>query len=107
MAPIKNPMAEGKTFVKPVPGDISIAGESKLQKLAATMTPPVKPSMPSSTLLRMVRKKNTVEAPKAVIAHVNNVAISAAQTGFMVSNQAIQVSNPLCINSCIVIVPII
>ena len=84
-APKKNPKAAGMTFTKPSPGLISIPGESKLQKLAAIITPPVKPSIPSKKVRFIVLKKNTKEAPKAVTPHVNNVAYNAARTGSICS----------------------
>ena len=54
----KKPTAAGITLAKPSPELISIAGESKLQKLAATITPPVKPSIPSSKPLFIFLKKD-------------------------------------------------
>jgi hypothetical protein len=51
------------------------------QKLAATITPPVKPNIPSRTPRCIVLKKKTNEAPAAVTSQVNVVAISAANTG--------------------------
>ena len=73
-APNKNPTAAGITFIKPSPSLIAIAGESKLQKLAATITPPVKPSIPSKKALFIDLKIKTKEAPKAVMPQVNKVA---------------------------------
>ena len=58
-----------------------MAGASKDQKLAATITPPVKPSIPSNNLRFMVLNGNTKAAPKAVSNHVKVVAIKAAITG--------------------------
>ncbi len=84
-APKPNPMAAGITFTKPSPGLIAIPGAKRLQKLAATITPPVKPSIPSRTALCMDLKKNTKEAPIAVTNHVNVVAKSAAKTGSILS----------------------
>ena len=68
-APNPKPIEAGITFKKPSPGLISIPGANKLQKLAATITPPVKPSIPSKTALFMDLKKKTNEAPKAVNPH--------------------------------------
>lgn len=51
------------------------------QKLAATITPPVNPSMGSRTLLWRVLKKKTSEAPSAVTNQVNKVAMSADLMG--------------------------
>ena len=73
-APKPKPMAAGMTFTKPSPGDISIPGANRLQKLAATITPPVNPSIPSKNPRCMVLNKKTKEAPNAVINQVNNVA---------------------------------
>ena len=73
-APKPKPTTAGMVFSKPSPGLISIPGASKLQKLAATITPPVKPSIPSNNFRFICLKKNTKEAPKAVNPQVNNVA---------------------------------
>jgi hypothetical protein len=62
------------TFIKPVPGLISIPGANKLQKLAATITPPVKPSIPSRTDRFIVLNKKTKDAPNAVRPQVKSVA---------------------------------
>ena len=51
------------------------------QKLAATITPPVKPNIPSSNALFIPLKTKTKEAPSAVRPQVNNEAYSAARTG--------------------------
>ena len=74
MAPKPNPSAAGITFTKPSPGLISIPGAKRLQKLAATITPPVKPSKPSKSARFIPLTKKTSEAPKAVSPHVNSVA---------------------------------
>ena len=58
--------------------DISIAGFNNDQKLAATITPPVKPNIASNTARCIVLKKKTNEAPIAVNNHVNVVANNAA-----------------------------
>jgi hypothetical protein len=60
-----------------------MAGINKLQMLAATITPPVNPSMASRKLRFMVLKKNTNEAPNAVTNHVKMEAYNAAKTGFI------------------------
>ena len=93
IAPRKKPTAAGNTFTNPSPWLISIAGANKLQKLAATMTPPVNPNIPSSNTLLMVFTKNTIDAPKAVIAQVNKVATKAPVTGSMDSNHLIKSCN--------------
>ena len=81
-------MAAGMTFTKPSPSVISIAGANKLQKLAATITPPVKPSIPSRTTRFIFLKKKTNEAPKAVRPQVNVVAINAANMGSIRSKKS-------------------
>ncbi len=81
-APNKNPTAAGITFTKPSPSLIAMAGDNKLQKLAAIITPPVKPNIPSNTARFKVLKKKTKAAPKAVKNHVNKVAYRAAKIGF-------------------------
>lgn len=73
-APNPNPIAAGITLTKPSPALISIAGDNKLQKLAATITPPVNPNIPSSAIRLIDLKRNTVDAPRAVTPHVNKVA---------------------------------
>lgn len=47
------------------------------------MIPLAKPSREFITCLLMVLKKNTNEAPKAVIAHVPNVARNAKKIGLL------------------------
>jgi hypothetical protein len=53
------------------------------QKLAATITPPVNPSIGSKTARLIDLKKKTSEAPRAVTSHVKVVAIKADHTGPM------------------------
>ena len=77
-APIANPAAAGKAFVNPSPGLISMAGASSDQKLAAIITPPVNPSIPSRALRFKSFTTKTNEAPSAVTNQVNVVAIRAA-----------------------------
>src|SRR5690606_27425927 len=84
-APIAKPTAAGMTFTKPSPGLISIPGANKHQKLAATITPPVKPSMPSKKALFIPFIKKTNDAPSAVKTQVNNEAYKAPNTGSIVS----------------------
>jgi hypothetical protein len=60
-----------------------MAGISKLHILAATITPPVKPSIPSITSLLLLLKKKTKAAPKAVTPQVKRVAYRAANTGLI------------------------
>ena len=76
-APKPNPIAAGITLTKPSPALISIAGDNRLQKLAATITPPVKPSIPSSDILLIDLNKNAEDAPRAVTPHVKRVAYKA------------------------------
>ena len=87
MAPRKNPTEAGITLINPSPAVISMAGANKLQKLAATITPPVNPSIPSKTTRFMFLKKKTKEAPKAVKNQVNSVAYKAAKTGSILSKK--------------------
>ena len=75
-------------MTKPSPSLISIPGANKLQKLAATITPPVKPSMASKKVLFIVFTKKTKEAPRAVKPHVNKVAINAPLIGLSDSKYA-------------------
>jgi hypothetical protein len=74
-APIRKPTAAGiHDIVGYILSDISIAGFSNDQKLAAIITPPVNPSIASSNPLCIVLKRNTKAAPLAVKAHVKQVA---------------------------------
>ena len=66
MAPRPKPMAAGNTFTNPSPGLISIDGANKLQKLAATIIPPVNPSIPSNMPRCIDLMPNTIAAPAAV-----------------------------------------
>ena len=84
-APNAKPTTAGITFTKPSPSLISIPGANKLQKLAATITPPVNPNIPSKSALFMPLTKNTKAAPAAVRIHVNKEAYKAPKTGSMVS----------------------
>ena len=86
-------MAAGKTFAKPSPSDSSIEGARRDQKLAATITPPVNPSMPSNHFRCISLKKNTNEAPAAVKAQVNVVATKAALIGPIESSHDTNESN--------------
>ena len=65
-----------------------MAGESRLQKDAAVMTPAAKPSMASRAFLFMVLKKNTSPAPNAVTLQVNSVASSACTVCGRARNQS-------------------
>ena len=60
-----------------------MAGASKDQKLAATITPPVNPSMPSRVRRGTSPNRNTSAAPAVVSSHVPVVAMSAAIAGCM------------------------
>ena len=81
-APTKKPTAAG---IQGKDGyslsDISMEGINKDQKLAATITPPVNPNIPSNKPRCIFLKKNTNEAPAAVTNQVNVVAKKAAKTG--------------------------
>ena len=87
IAPRAKPNAAGKTFTNPSPGLISIDGANKLQKLAATIIPPVNPSIPSNMPRCIDLIPNTIAAPAAVTNQVKVVAKSAARTGCIVENQ--------------------
>src|SRR5690606_21436422 len=69
-APRIKPIADGMTLLNPSPELISMAGANNDQKLAAIMTPPVKPSMPFSNFLLTPLKRNTPAAPTAVTPQV-------------------------------------
>ncbi|MFD2034588.1 hypothetical protein ACFSKL_07300 [Belliella marina] len=60
-------------------------GISKLQILAAIITPPVNPSMPSMMFLFTFLNKKTEAAPNAATSQVNKVAYSTASIGSMLS----------------------
>ena len=75
--PPRKPSSEvSHTFISRLSAS-SIAGDSRLQKDAAVMTPAAKPSMASSAFLFIVRKKKTNPAPRAVTPQVKSVANSA------------------------------
>jgi hypothetical protein len=54
-----------------------MAGDNKDQKLAAIITPPVKPRAESRNFLLEELNKKTSAAPKAVSIQVNNPAYNA------------------------------
>ena len=58
-----------------------MAGDKSDQKLAAIITPPVKPREASSNFRFADLKKKTNPAPIAVNIHVNNPAIKACKIG--------------------------
>ena len=60
------------------------------------MTPPVKPSIPSSHFRGISLNKKTKAAPHAVKSQVNVVAIRAASTGFSRANSFIFFIEILC-----------
>ena len=64
-----------------MPSDISIAGASSDQKLAAIMMPAANPSMASSSRLLTSRVRKTPAAPSAVTPQVKRVARRACVTG--------------------------
>ena len=59
----------------------AIAGDRRDQKLAAIITPPVKPRAASRSFLLADLKKNTRLAPSAVKIHVNNPPTKACKIG--------------------------
>ena len=59
----------------------AIAGDRRDQKLAAIITPPVKPRAASRSFLLADLKKNTRLAPRAVKIHVNNPPTKACKIG--------------------------
>ena len=75
--PIIKPSAGITHGIYPSSTDLSIAGDKSDQKDAAIITPALKPKIVFKTFLFKSLKKQTVKAPKAVIPHVNVVAISA------------------------------
>ncbi len=80
--PSKKPPAAGSHPGRPLLSASSMAGMSRLHTAAATMTPAAKPRKirwaPADTRLR---KKNTIEAPRAVIRQVKPVPPAAHSTG--------------------------
>ena len=86
-APKKNPIAGGINDGRAVrPNSFcfstaSIAGDKRDQKLAAIMTPPVKPREASSNFRFADLKKKTNPAPTAVRIQVNNPAQKACNIG--------------------------
>ena len=83
----KKPIAGGKNEGRLVSPNsccfstASIAGDKSDQKLAAIITPPVKPSEASSNFRLADLKKKTNPAPSAVSIQVNNPAIKACNIG--------------------------
>ena len=75
--PIINPVAGNNHTMYPSSVDKSIAGESKDQNEAAIITPALKPKIVFKTFLFTSLKKQTTREPRAVIAQVKRVAISA------------------------------
>ena len=67
---------------------IASAGESRLQKLAASITPAVKPSIMSSMLRLKSLKKKTTAAPKAVRNHAKQAAMKPCMRGCKVSKNS-------------------
>jgi len=61
---------------------ISRAGNKRLKKLAEIMIPAAKPSKPSKSFRSIPLKKNTTEAPRAVIPQVNNPANKVCTKGW-------------------------
>ena len=67
---------------------ISRAGDIKLKKLAATITPAAKPKRASMRVLFTFLKKKTILAPKAVILQVKRQARKACNTGDKLLNES-------------------
>ena len=88
MPPIAKPAAGSTHSMYPSSPDKSIAGASKDQNEAAIITPALKPKIVLSTFLLTCLKKQTTNAPNAVIPHVNIVANNVCNTGSKLSNQA-------------------
>ena len=79
MPPPRNPTKTVSQGTIPRAWAMSMAGESRDQKAAATITPPASPSMASITFWLGRRMRNTTQAPSAVKAQVSRVAISACR----------------------------
>ena len=77
MPPPRNPTKTVSQGTIPRAWAMSMAGESRDQKAAATITPPASPSMASITFWLGRRMRNTTQAPSAVKAQVSRVATSA------------------------------
>ena len=75
--PVINPIVGNSHAMYPSYSDNSIEGDSNDQNDAAVITPALKPKIVLNTFLFIFLKKHTVRAPKAVIPHVNIVAINA------------------------------
>ncbi len=86
--PERKPTIAGTQGIEPFAVAISIEGLSSDQKLAAIITPAAKPNIEFKIRLSIVLKKNTMDAPKAVIDQVNRVAISAIITGLYSRSQS-------------------
>jgi hypothetical protein len=94
-APMRKPAPAGNHAGRSLPCDISTAGASKDQKLAAIMTPPAKPSIPSSIFLLTSLARNTVAAPSAVKPQVKHVATRACRMGWKFLKESIMFLNHL------------
>src|SRR5688572_18526327 len=85
-APAMKPTSGGTHFTMPISSARAMAGLSNDQKLAAIMTPAVKPRAASSALGLTSWKKKTAPAPIAVNPQVKVVAESACHTTGHVEN---------------------
>ena len=85
-APARKPTSGGIHLTMPISSERAMAGLSSDQKLAAIMTPAVKPSAASSALGLTSLKKKTAPAPMAVRPQVKIVAASACHTTGHVEN---------------------
>ena len=87
-----NQKTTGNTCMNQDQGLMSRAGMIKLQTLAATITPPVKPRSVSIVFFFISLKKNTIDAHRAVTHHVNNVAKKAQSIGSIPAKNEIMFS---------------
>ena len=100
-APKKNPIAGGKNdgrLVKPNSCCLStaaIAGDKRDQKLAAIITPPVKPRAASKSFLLEDLKKKTNAAPNAVSIQVNRPAYNACNIGEVCDSKKLSILSKL------------
>ena len=85
-APDRNPTSAGTHLTMPISSDNAMAGLSSDQKLAAIITPAVKPSALSRAFRLTSLKKKTAPAPTAVTPQVKSVAARACQTAGQAAN---------------------
>jgi hypothetical protein len=75
--PKRKPISGGSHGIKCISLESAIEGASRDHKLAAVMTPAVKPRAVSRNLRLTVFVRKTAEAPRAVTLQVKSVARSA------------------------------